>query len=49
MPDADPNEPESVEQPQTILTHRQSEVNPKASSAWMRKLSGHAVLADATC
>jgi hypothetical protein len=43
MPDAAPNEAENVEQPKTIVTHRRFEVNPKASAAWMRRLSGHAV------
>jgi hypothetical protein len=47
MPDAAPNEAENVEQPTTILTHRRLEVNPKASAAWMRRLSGHAMLAAA--
>jgi len=45
MPDAAPNEAENVEQPMTIVTHRRLEVNPKASAAWMRRLSGHALLA----
>ena len=47
MPDAAPNEAENVEQPKTIVTHRPLEVNPKASAAWMRRLSGHAALAAA--
>jgi hypothetical protein len=46
MPDTAPNEAKDVEQPKTILTHRRLEVNPKASAAWMRRLSEHAVLAD---
>jgi len=37
-------EAENVEPPKTIVTHRRLEVNPKASAAWMRRLSGHAVL-----
>ena len=37
-------EAENVEQPTTIVTHRRLEVNPKASAAWKRRLSGHAVL-----
>jgi hypothetical protein len=47
MPDAAPNEAENVEQPKTIVTHRRLEVNPKASAAWMRRPSGHAMLAAA--
>ncbi|MCA9123865.1 MAG: hypothetical protein H6821_01005 [Planctomycetaceae bacterium] len=45
MPHAAPSEAENVEQPTTIVTHRRLEVNPQASAAWMRRLSGHAVLA----
>ncbi len=44
MPDAALNEAENVKQPKTIVTHRWLEVNPKASAAWMRRLSGHAML-----
>ena len=44
MPDAAPNEAENVEQLKIIVTHRWLEVNPKASAALMRRLSGHAVL-----
>ena len=46
MPDAAPNEAENVEQPKAIVTHQRAEVNPKASAAWMRRLSGHALLCD---
>ncbi|MDA1052545.1 MAG: hypothetical protein O3C40_18975 [Planctomycetota bacterium] len=48
MPNAAQNEVDSVEQPKTIVTHRRLEVNPKASAAWMRRLSGRAVLDDRT-
>jgi hypothetical protein len=44
MPDAAPTEAENVEQPMIIVTHRWLEVNPNASAAWMRRLSGHALL-----
>ena len=44
MPDAASNGAENVEQPTTIVTHRRLEVNPKATAAWMRRLSGHAML-----
>jgi len=47
MPDAAPIEAENVEQSKTIVTHRWLEVNPKASAAWMRRLSGHALLGGA--
>jgi hypothetical protein len=38
----------NAEQLTTILTHRRLEVNPKASAAWMRQLSGNASLCGAT-
>ena len=44
--DAAPNGAEDVEQPKTIVTQRWLEVNPNASAACMRRLSGHAVLGD---
>ncbi len=44
MPDAALNEADIVEQPRIIVTQRRLEANPKASTAWMRRLSGHALL-----
>ncbi|HUG71449.1 MAG TPA: hypothetical protein VMM76_27135 [Pirellulaceae bacterium] len=39
-----PNEAEHAEQRKTIVTHRRLDMNPNASAAWMRRLSGNAVL-----
>jgi hypothetical protein len=36
---------ENAKQPKTIVKHRRLEVNPTTSVAWMRRLSGHAMLA----
>ncbi len=44
LPDAAPKGAINVEQPTIILTRRPLEVNPKASAAWMLRLSGQAPL-----